>query len=409
MLIKQTEQWAQRWFEFCLYLILIGIPVSRALVEIGSTGALAGWIWLGFIRKNWGFRSSPVFWPLLGYTLFSGLSYFWSAHPAATLSSWVGKTIQYSGLYLAAWGGLRDLKTIRRLLWATLAIAAIICADGLYQIATGHDFFLGYGAGLIAEGRRMTASLKYPNDLGAYLGFVFWIGAGILWADLRAKQVRCLALSLLSAVIAGCVVLTYSRSAWMGLGAALFFFTLLSRKKKMAWIAAIGLMTLAALLPTRFMNRGSGFFDIHAGSSSEERLLVWDATWKMIQDRPAAGSGLNTFNAEFRKYKPEQVWGNPYVHNSYLQMTAEQGFIGLILFLSILVGFFSYGLGINPGLSVEGRLAHGLSAGLVGYLVHSFFDSNLYILPLAALFWTFMGITNRLYAMAAARTHPEKI
>ena len=39
-----------------------------------------------------------------------------------------------------------------------------------------------------------------------------------------------------------------------------------------------------------------------------------------------------------------------------------------------------------------GAIETGLLAGLFGFLVHSFFDTNLYSLPLAVLFWAFAGL-----------------
>jgi O-antigen ligase len=74
---------------------------------------------------------------------------------------------------------------------------------------------------------------------------------------------------------------------------------------------------------------------------------LWTAGWRMAQDHPVAGVGFNNFREASADYAREPgalemveyIVERPHVvHNTYLQLLAENGVIGLVLF-----GFFVIG------------------------------------------------------------------
>ncbi|MBL7198377.1 MAG: hypothetical protein ISS47_09810 [Candidatus Omnitrophica bacterium] len=80
-----------------------------------------------------------------------------------------------------------------------------------------------------------------------------------------------------------------------------------------------------------------------------------------------------------------------YAHNCYLQMLAEIGIIGLASFLWIIGRLFKSS--IRSFKKSRDLLLLGLLAGIIAFLVHSFFDTNLYSLQLSVLFWAMLGLT----------------
>ncbi|MFI5171861.1 MAG: O-antigen ligase family protein, partial [Chitinophagales bacterium] len=84
--------------------------------------------------------------------------------------------------------------------------------------------------------------------------------------------------------------------------------------------------------------------------SSAERIYRWVAALHMIEDKPVIGFGPGQF---YFNYKPYTI--NKFetyisrnsekstVHNYYLQVTVEQGFIGLFIWLSLLLYALSIG------------------------------------------------------------------
>ena len=121
----------------------------------------------------------------------------------------------------------------------------------------------------------------------------------------------------------------------------------------------------------------------------------------MITDHPILGRGLGTFMDHSPKYIniPHDL-NNQYAHNCFLQIWAESGIFSLLSFL-LLVGYVFYKsfqviFRITPSLNFF--ILIGLTAGLLGFLIHSFFDSHLYSFQLSFLFWVTLGLTIALYS-----------
>jgi O-antigen ligase len=121
-------------------------------------------------------------------------------------------------------------------------------------------------------------------------------------------------------------------------------------------------------------------------------MLLLKGTWAMIEAHPVLGSGINTFMKNFEKYRPANCPAGFYAHNSYLQMWAEIGIIGLLVFLAIpfiaLIKAFTR-IKAKIKITPEGIILLGSVCGYISFLVHSTVDNNLYSLVLTTLFWVF--------------------
>jgi len=128
-------------------------------------------------------------------------------------------------------------------------------------------------------------------------------------------------------------------------------------------------------------------------SGDSQRYIIWQGAIDMIKESPFLGKGLGTFMDYFSQYVPNM--SACYAHNCYLQIWAESGIFTLIAFLA-LAGFIVY-RGIRISLRNKqdefGILLAGLTSGIFGFLVVSFFDTQLYSLQLSVLFWTILGVT----------------
>ena len=73
-----------------------------------------------------------------------------------------------------------------------------------------------------------------------------------------------------------------------------------------------------------------------AGSSSV-RLQMWQATLRLIADRPLAGAGAGAWEVEVPRYQAPgtQIETDYYAHNEYLQLLAEYGLAGWVFALGL--------------------------------------------------------------------------
>ena len=122
------------------------------------------------------------------------------------------------------------------------------------------------------------------------------------------------------------------------------------------------------------------------GSADAGRFLIWERAWQMLMDAPWWGIGLGTYWLHWPPYRnPLDSSAGFYVHNDYLQIWIETGLPGLLLLLAIYVAVLINFLRLlryckmDPVVTLESA---GLFGGLLAIAVHTFFDFDLYILPI---------------------------
>jgi O-antigen ligase len=185
------------------------------------------------------------------------------------------------------------------------------------------------------------------------------------------------------------LALTKVRGAW----AAFFFsFALLTLVK----LKKLGIILLIIFIFSAvFINR-SLRSDIFSMASMSDRSVMWQNSVEIFKKHPLLGSGLNTFYVNYMNIRQDcfkYIHGS-YAHNCYLQMAADIGLVGLLMFILfagsvVLKAFRSIKAMTDPYYY---SLILGINMGLIAFLLHSFVDTNLYSLNLSALFWLSAGV-----------------
>jgi len=395
-----------------LALYLFVIPFSKAAVEIFFPILLLLWI-LGWHRwpfSGEGLRQIPPvhrkgFFLVVLYTAVCAASVIFSSHLKLSLTGFIGKTLEYSMLFLIAADLVDQPQASRRALRALLAAGVLVVLYGLLQ--EWALYTIGHGSetldpirGKKLDFARMVGPYENPNDLATFLMVTGLISAAWLTERMRAGRTLLLRLAL-TLLLAGCLLWTQSRGALLGFFFGLCFLGAVARgRKAIHWGIAAAIVSITALF-LRFSRRQ--LFDMltFSDSGSRERAEMWTTAWRMILDRPIRGHGINTFMANYSRYAPNSAQNPAYAHNCFLQITAETGLLGLAAFLLFLagVGYFAWqALGVpEQELSPEDQPARillvGLAAAFLAFLVQSFLDTNLYALRQAVLFWTLAGMT----------------
>jgi O-antigen ligase len=147
-------------------------------------------------------------------------------------------------------------------------------------------------------------------------------------------------------------------------------------------------------------------------SKDTSRLDIWRDSMAMIKDHPL-GIGLAAFKQVFPVYNVSNFSDSQflYLHNDYLQLLAETGWIG---FLALVGGFYIFlfksifkvrkmDLQSDP---MKYFLAIGALSGLVSITFHSFFDFNLHMPANAVYFMMLIGLVYRC-AWRSIKPHSE--
>ena len=240
----------------------------------------------------------------------------------------------------------------------------------------------------------------------------------------------------LSAAAAGllavAIYFSFSRAAWLGLGAALLFYGALRLRVRPATLGglllaglALALLNQDALIQRLKLNRHSSsernadltaqtlsVANISSDVSNAERLNRWSCAWRMFLDRPLTGFGPGTYQFEYLTYqRPAEMTRisvtTPYhhplgrggsAHSEYLLALAETGLPGLLLLLALVVGAVRTGMRAyyrTPDARTRLLLAIVLTS-LVGFVTHVLFNNFLNSNKAAALFWGLLALLVRL-------------
>jgi len=381
---------------FSLYIIAYFFPISKAIIEIFSTFAIACFLLKKIIQRE-GIPKSHLNLAVYVYLALCFFSIFVSSNIKISARTFVGKTIQDILFFFVLVDAFNSERKLRNFFYILFISATLLGVDGIYQHFTFKDFIRHRRA--IFEDR-IYATFPTPNDFGCYLVGVIPFLVTIFFTKFRFKAARYL-LGGLFIMLFSCLMMTVSRGAWYAFIASVLFLGV--------WIYPVGLFFLVlgliiaitqpfypSLIRGRLNNFFSGFDTTSLSDpGSMERKIFWQAGWKMFMTRPWLGLGLGTFMFNFKEFIAENYrYGPAYAHNCYLQMLSEIGVIGLLLFLVILILFFCNGIKIarNREKTFSWYILIGSMAAVLGYSVQMAVDTIFYSLDLGLLFWMLLGI-----------------
>ncbi len=260
---------------------------------------------------------------------------------------------------------------IRTLLVSAVAGAAVAGAGALYS--------------LIAEGEsRASGPLDDPNDLAHVLVAALPLVVPILAA--RRKPVPVLALLAGAVLVAGAAA-TFSRGGGLALGAAVLW--LLARRALSLRVlaAAVGVLAVlavgGAVVAQQELAKALQEKSFIASTNVDTRELRWQAAARILTENPLLGVGPGGFRAEYpaASHNAEVDEQSPVAHNMYLEVAAELGVPGFLLFAALIGTAVVAGeRALRAGADRTQIVA--VQASLLATAVASTFLSEQYYLPL---------------------------
>jgi len=230
-------------------------------------------------------------------------------------------------LFFLAAGALRTRKQM--LIAVGLMCLGVLWTDRGFLISLKGRSFESFSYALRDAG---TMPIAGENGIAAFFAqtavFILGFAAG------RPYVSRNL-LTVLAAVNSVCVMLTFSRGAYVALIASFIVLCLLKRRMLLIVSAAVIVIALSAgyaLVPGAVIDRVT-MLQTDSGeleSSAMGRLIVWDMAVKLFADNPLFGAGFDTFRFL------AGYGGLHDTHNYYLKLAAEMGVLGLLVFFVLL-------------------------------------------------------------------------
>src|SRR5882762_660196 len=220
---------------------------------------------------------------------------------------------------------LQDKKRLLSFLFVCMASVGFYgVKGGAFSLATGGNYRVWGPPDSFIEGN---------NELALALLIILPL---MLYFSRQAKKgwkrlcgYGCVALTAIS------ILFSYSRGAFLAFAGLTLLLIARSRYRVQATIALVALVVpLMVLAPAQWKDRmfsTGGYED----ESAMGRINAWHFAYNLAKDRPLGG-GFRSFTADlFAVYAPNPTDVHD-AHSIYFEVMAEQGFPGLIIFLSIL-------------------------------------------------------------------------
>ena len=242
---------------------------------------------------------------------------------------------------------------------------------------------------------RVSVSFGNPNLLAAYLLLVLPLSLGDATDRGEGRGRRVLA-TLLLCLEGLCLILTWSRGAWLGAIAAILAYLLLARTRTRAALL-LGALPTALLLPAlpRSVLLRFGSIGSLADSSTRYRIYTWRGALRMLLAHSfGIGTGEAAFRAVYPRYAVSGTESVMHAHHVLLDVAVSLGLPGLLLLLLLLL---VWGLFVLHGCAtLSGRARVELlapSVGLFGFLVMGCFDDPWYHFGVFAAFWILLALS----------------
>lgn len=379
--------------------VLFFIPISNALID-----SFFGFVLMGFVGKK---IIKPDFqWLKNRQNIFLVLFFIFMSFSLVNSGQYLEKSLmalfikwgKFIVLFLIVQDSISRRKDLLIFVRILLFSAGLVAVSGISQFFGGMEFLRGRETMIMKGGvRAITSSFSHCNGLGAYLIIPFALCVAYL-KSLRLVRPRIYwFLLFLAVIIAFCIFYTYSRGTWIGASVALITMSFVSKRKIIISAVVIIFIGILFFIP-EFKNI---LFSIFQSGGDSDRFKYWQVALTMFKESPFLGKGVGTFMPYFSNYMPNLY--PAYAHNCFLQILAESGIFSLIAFLCFISSVIY--IGVKKFLLNRDPILLGGICGLIGFLVHSFFEVNLYSLPLSTLFWVWIGIVS---VLGSGRLSGEK-
>lgn len=272
-------------------------------------------------------------------------------------------------------------------------------------IVTTYTLINHYSHGFSEEAGHwvMWPFFKDHTSYGAILAICIPI---VIWLVIESKKlgIKYLLFFILTILFIG-LYFSYTRAAWLSIIGAGIVYLLYYYKVKLKWLVGMGLISaffvfinfneVAYLIgknesehtTENFSERVESMSNISSDASNLERLNRWSCAIRLFKERPILGWGPGTYSfvyAPFQSSKDLTIISTNFgdggnAHSEYLGPLAEQGIIGMLLMvLLVIMVFYSTGkFFVNNTNSFEKRLCLMIILSLATYFSHGILNNYL--------------------------------
>lgn len=268
---------------------------------------------------------------------------------------------------------LTECNQIRGLIWALLAAGILLAALNCHQYFTGQfeNSYWGFCQSSFrdivgkSKGYRIGGPMAAPNFFAQFLLVLLPLSINRLWHE-KSVILRILA-GLAFTLISAAVILTYSRGGFLSILVMITMYLIMYPPKlRNLLLVLVLIIPMLALPSASYLERMKSLKDVipgqttefHSDSSFKGRASEMLVAVHLFLEHPLLGVGWGNYIEHYRKYANKFLLDlrqeSRKAHSRYLEVLAESGIVGLIVFVG------------NLYIAMKGVLRAQKMAGLYG-------------------------------------------
>lgn len=376
--------------------LLIYFPTRSFLIEINPSLKMAGDLIIlaafasvvlkYLLQKEWKkiFEFHIFEWAFFAFCAVGAISAFLTGvSPTAIVFQLRAFLITYIVFYVVRRLNITK-EDILKFLWTTFFMAILLCLHGLVEKLSLRTLLMPekwVARSLSYNNRvRIYGLIDNPNVLAVYLSIAFMLGVYLKQLVNNGRTRLFINIGLV--LMLGVITLTYSRGTYIGFVIAFVVYILLTKEWKRARNIVIGIL-IAVVLVNIPVTKGANYFKLQGldqdvprtetpadqteQPSDEERrfketfemstvelskttgrLFIVNKGFEIFKDHPVIGTGFATYGDSAAKsysspiYDDYGIENDIYSDNQYIQIIAQTGAVGVILFAVFLLGMLFF-------------------------------------------------------------------
>ena len=292
---------------------------------------------------------------------------FWPSHSFNIFVEML-KILIFTILFIHLIDNQKKLKTF---LWTFLLVNSYLAFSAIKNFLvlgqTAVSTRIGGSGGFIGDANDFALALSIALPFSFYL-----------FLSEKKKVLKFVYFLFISLYALG-IISTASRGGFITL---VFLFVYFILKSKQKFVGVLSILLIFALIflftPQEYWQRQMTITSYQQDESAMGRIGAWKAGIKMFLDRPLLGVGVGGYETAYGvKYGGKSgPWFS--AHNAYVQVGAELGFFGILLYLGLMFYVYAQANSFMKSSREENYLkwvSQGLKAALLAYAVGSFFLS----------------------------------
>jgi O-antigen ligase len=362
---------------------IYGIFFSIALSSVAFTSACVLFAVMIWRERKGVLEGTGLEWYFLAYIVSLLLMVACARYPWASLYH-VRRVLLIVGVYFLPVA----LESPRRLRHFIIGLAILVGVQSIGDIVLSS----------ISDRARVGFFQHYMTSAGMKMMVLLFV-VPMLFTPALGRRTR--------AVLAACVivttvalVMTQTRSSWLGALAGLLVIGALQHRTVLAGIAVV-VVAFMLLAPAPLKERVRHMFTTQSATeqtptiaSNTSRMRMWRTGWRMFLERPLTGMGEGEMWTMYRGYVPDAPDDEGgHLHNSYIHALATGGIVGFAALMALLFGVARLEWHAwRTGGGVTRSVALGAMAVFIGVGVNGLAEYNLADHEILVLLWTTVGL-----------------